>query len=120
MLARRFVCPICGDETEIPAAFAEGEAPVCCGFEMVELTPQAGPPRAQAGSATTRMPRWLSRRFVCPRCEARPGELCKRDDGSPRASSHRERQEYGEKVMAETRAKRVARGLDPIPPRRGP
>ena len=115
MLARRFVCPTCGNETEFPAAYAEGEAPVCCGFEMVELVPD---PPVASRQRRPRMPRSLSRRFWCPRCQAGPGELCKRGDGSTREPSHAERVRHADQVMAKTRAERAARGLDPIPPRR--
>lgn len=38
--------------------------------------------------------------------------------GFERESSHVERITYADRVMAKTRAERVAQGLDPIPPKR--
>jgi len=115
MPGRLFVCPTCGNETTFAAAFAEGDIPACCGYEMEEILPDdAGIKRRR----WRRMPRSLSRRFRCPSCNASPGERCKRADGSEREASHVQRLAYAEQVMEQTRNARVARGLDAIPPPR--
>jgi ribonuclease HI len=104
MPARRFVCQTCGNEVEFPAAYAEGETPVCCGREMVEFVSERAstPPAKARRDSPPRMSREQSRTVQCPTCGALPNRKCKRDDGSEREASHVQRVRHAHQVMAET------------------